>query len=269
MNTDLEHNRSELLEIVGRLSADFVTLAAATADSTPVPATPGWSVHDVVAHMTAVVPLYGLGPRGEAPVVDDPADLPELNERLKHEHDSTPTAQLIDTIRAETEVLVEQIASYGPAPPTFRFNGGEQIRADRALGLLAGEFAIHGHDIADATGAPWSIDPRHVEFVFAAMEDVLPGFVDPRHAAHHTATYDIHLRRGSRHLWSIRDGHVDCDAEPQAGRVDCRISGDPEALLLVMYGRLSPWRAALTGKVFAWGRRPWLALSLADRFHNP
>ena len=46
-------------------------------------------------------------------------------------------------------------------------------------------------------------------------------------------------------------------AEP----VDCRVRRAPRALLLVMYGRLPAWRAALTGKVWARGRRPWLALS--------
>jgi hypothetical protein len=47
------------------------------------------------------------------------------------------------------------------------------------------------------------------------------------------------------------------------------IGGSPQAILLILYRRLSPWRAALTGRVVAWGRRPWLAFSLADRFYLP
>ena len=56
---------------------------------------------------------------------------------------------------------------------------------------------------------------------------------------------------------------------PPRHRTDCHIGGDPAAILLVVYRRRSPWRAAMTGRVIAWGRQPWLALSLADRFCPP
>jgi hypothetical protein len=47
------------------------------------------------------------------------------------------------------------------------------------------------------------------------------------------------------------------------------ISADPAALLLVLYKRRSQWPAIARGKLLAWGRRPWLAFSLAGRFHQP
>jgi hypothetical protein len=42
------------------------------------------------------------------------------------------------------------------------------------------------------------------------------------------------------------------------GPADCRVSADPVALLLVAYGRTSQWKPVLTGKLVAWGRKPWL-----------
>jgi hypothetical protein len=41
------------------------------------------------------------------------------------------------------------------------------------------------------------------------------------------------------------------------------------AFLLVMYRREPPWPFILRGRLLAWGRRPWLGLSLARRFHTP
>ena len=39
--------------------------------------------------------------------------------------------------------------------------------------------------------------------------------------------------------------------------VDAHLSADPVAMLLLMLGRITPSRAILSGKVTAWGRRPW------------
>ena len=54
-----------------------------------------------------------------------------------------------------------------------------------------------------------------------------------------------------------------------AADADCRISADPSAFLLVNYRRRAPWRYVSTGRIVAWGRRPWLGLGLAGRFHRP
>jgi hypothetical protein len=53
------------------------------------------------------------------------------------------------------------------------------------------------------------------------------------------------------------------------GPVDVHVSADPAALLLVVYRRQSQWRHLAGGRLLAWGRRPWLALTLVGRFHNP
>ena len=53
------------------------------------------------------------------------------------------------------------------------------------------------------------------------------------------------------------------------GAIDVHISGDPAALLLVFYGREPQWRHIATGRMLAWGCKPWLALTLTSRFHKP
>lgn len=248
-------------------TADLV--ASAEHPQAPVTATPGWTVHDLSAHLVAAIATYADGPRGTARVVDDPADLPRLNQQLLADHVDATTPELAEKIRNSSGSLIAQIAGYGSEPPTFRFNGGEPVGARTALGLLVGEFLVHGHDLADTLTAPWPIAVEHVELAIDGLEQVLPGWVRRREGDGHTATYDIRLRGGNRHVWAFDQGHLDCHADPEAVRIDCHMSGAAEAIILVMYGRLSPWRAALSGQVLAWGRRPWLALSLADRFHEP
>jgi putative sterol carrier protein len=47
------------------------------------------------------------------------------------------------------------------------------------------------------------------------------------------------------------------------------ISADPVAFLEVGYGRANPLVAALTGKLVAKGRKPWLGLAFGKLFAAP
>ena len=104
--------------------------------------------------------------------------------------------------------------------------------------------------------------------ILEGLAPILPGWVDPERARGLTATFQVRLRGQATHVFRFQDGRlrVDPDREPP---IDVRISGDPAALLLVLYRRQSPWRHIARGRLVAWGRRPWLALSFAGRFHEP
>jgi hypothetical protein len=47
------------------------------------------------------------------------------------------------------------------------------------------------------------------------------------------------------------------------------ISADPATVLLVLYRRVGLVPGILTGRLVAYGRRPWLALTQTSRFHRP
>lgn len=50
---------------------------------------------------------------------------------------------------------------------------------------------------------------------------------------------------------------------------DIMMTADPVAYLLIGFGRQPIWRAALSGRVVASGRKPWDRLTLPKLFVNP
>ena len=139
---------------------------------------------------------------------------------------------------------------------------------------LLNETVMHGADIAGSAGRPWAIDRRSAALIIQGF--VLPvvaaldpaALVDQRRAAGVRATYELHLRGGGRFRMRFHDGQLRVEA-PGAGRVDCHVSADPAVLLEVIWGRTSQWRAITTGRLVAWGRRPWLGPRLRLMIRNP
>ena len=250
-----------------RAAGRFGELIASVPD--PGARIPGssWTVRDATAHVATVVPRYAAGPEGRGTWVAHPRDLSALNQDEIQALEATDMAELAATVGRDLAGLADQVRAYGERPPSFRFHGGEQVPADAALGILLGELVVHGWDIARAAGRPWPIDPADVELIVEGVEAVLPGWVDHDRARALTATYELRLRGQGTHVWSFHDGRLEVGAATH--RPDVRISADPVALLLVLYKRRSQWPAVARGRLLAWGRRPWLAFSLASRFHQP
>lgn len=262
-------SRHSLISTVTAVTERFAHVARSADPLRAVPATPGWTVRDVAAHLITAVRRYADGPAGGMERVADPADLPALNERLLRQQDWPALPDLLRELQERTRGLLTQVGAYGDAQPAYMFNGDRWVRADQSLGILLGELLVHGADVASLTGQPWPVRADDAEMVLYGMEFILPGWVHPGRGRRHTAAYDIRVRGDAhRHAWAFRDGELDCHAAPGTP-FDCHLSASPAPLLMVMYRRESPWRAALTGQATAWGRRPWLALSLPGRFHPP
>ena len=252
---------------LGRAAARFRDMAvSAHYPNAKVPGTE-WTIQDVTAHVASVVTRYAEGPEGGGTWAERPADLAGINQRSIEVLGGVAMEELGARIDRDVATLIAQVRSYGDPPPSFRFHGGEEVRADTGLGILLGELLVHGWDIARATGRPWPIDPADAELVVEGVEPILPGWVDPERARRLTATYALRLRGQGTHVWSFRDGRLQVDADGR--RPDVTISAEPVALLLVLYKRRSQWPAIARGRLLAWGRRPWLAFSLAGRFHQP
>lgn len=253
-------------EAVTEMADRFAGLAVSVPEpDRTVAATPDWSVTDVLGHVAMEPGRYrelALG-RGDWP--SEVADLPAFNAEQVRTLPTRHRGELAERLRADTKALVETAAGFAEDPPMMYFDGDQRVRADRALGTLLGEFVVHGHDIARTANRPWPIDPEHVPLVLAGLHQVLPGWVDPARSAGHTATYEMRLRGIERNVYRFDDGRLTVNPA-ETGVVDVRISSEPVTALLMNYGRVGPWLPTLTGRVLAWGRRPWLAPGLVRRF---
>jgi hypothetical protein len=136
--------------------------------------------------------------------------------------------------------------------------------------VLLVEALVHGYDLAGTLGRPWTIDRAEANLVVAGMLAILPQFVNPAAARGASVAYELRMRDGPKAVVRIRDGALTVDSSAASGAaVDCHISADPAAFLLVGYGRTSQWGPIVRGRLLAWGRRPWQALRFGSFIRSP
>ena len=142
---------------------------------------------------------------------------------------------------------------------------GLTVSLSAMLGLGLGEYRLHGRDVAKALDRPWPITPddaRRPRLVLASALPLLPLLVDPSTTADVRAAYDLRVRGGPQVGVVIRDGRLTVGADD--GPVDCHVSAEPVALLLVSYGRRSQWVPGAHGQAARVGSQA-VARAAADQ----
>jgi uncharacterized protein (TIGR03083 family) len=231
----------------------------------PVPGL-DWTVGQTAAHLVAAAVNYPRFATGQA-TPEDTIDLREGNLERIHRVGSQDLTELADLLVEETAQYLERTAGLS-ADQRVPFFGGVTVSLAAQNGILLGEYLVHGRDLARSAGKAWHIAPSHAAAVIGAAATVLPLYLDPEAARGTRVAYDIHIRGGPRFGFRVAENQATVELGP-VGTVDCRISAEPVAFLLVAYGRQAQWRPVLTGKMTAWGRRPWRAFALKRLLVNP
>ena len=225
-----------------------------------------WTVGQTAAHLVASTrSLGGLALRRIAP--EPGVDLAEVNLGRIAQVGARDPAALADLLVEEAAGSLARTAGR-PAGDEFPFYGGATANLAATTAILLGEYLVHGLDIARSLGRTWRIDPRHARLVIAGSTAVLPAYVDGEAARGVTVAYDVRVRGGPRFTFRLADGQATV-ATAASGPVDCHISAEPVAFLLVSYGREPQWRPVLLGRMAAWGRRPWRAFAFKRLLVNP
>ena len=76
-------------------------------------------------------------------------------------------------------------------------------------------------------------------------------------------SFSLRLRGVAPLTYTVTNGRLELDSD---GRVECTMTADPQTFLLVGIGVVSQLRAAMTGKLRAGGRKPWLGLAFPRLF---
>jgi uncharacterized protein (TIGR03083 family) len=227
-----------------------------------------WSAPDVAAHVATTLELNVELACGAGSPVSTLEDVPKWSQSaLDKVVDRTPQA-LVERIRGAVSELTKAVSSRD-GNPRVAWHTGLLVPISTLPALMVGEAMIHGYDIARAHGRQWHIPTEWAETILRGLIQGIPPYFRPERSAGLHARFEIRLRgTQTRALFSIADGQLQI-TEPSSARADCYISGEPTALLLLLYGRTGPLRPALTGHVVAWGRRPWLALRFPQMFRSP
>lgn len=126
----------------------------------------------------------------------------------------------------------------------------------------------HGEGIAMARRQPSMLTATHVALVVPFLVAVMPRLVDSKVARQLDATFDLRLRDTARLAVRFDQGvaTVTEQAQPDA---DCVVSVEPCSFFLMSAGLRPMWPLMLSGKLRAWGRKPWLAFRLARAITFP
>ncbi|MGC4803732.1 maleylpyruvate isomerase family mycothiol-dependent enzyme [Micromonospora sp. DT233] len=242
-----------------------------------------WSVADTVVHLVSVAWWYATKLDPDHP----PLPIPGLDARL-------PTVT-VDTIEEINDLILLHLTERSPQPllAQLRADVGKilAITADRdpderlswfgdARPTLAGLFShlvnellVHGWDIARATGRPWEMPGEEAVLFFEVFTvgvirggygRLLDTDVPPRDRP---IMVEFRSAYCSDITLVLRQGVVTV-ADPGTPP-DVRVRFEPATLNLMLFGRISRVRAALTGGVAIRGRRPWLLLPFLRVVRTP
>jgi uncharacterized protein (TIGR03083 family) len=268
------------LKDVGDRFAELI-LAAPDPDA---PATADWTVMDTAAHVTAIAWTYtALIVEG-----DEPLPVPGTAEHLltttvHNIHGGMNAAffrgyperrprEVLDRLGASIEQVLDVTAAADPAR-TVTWLGGSKLPLAGVIAHLLNEMLVHGRDIARAVGAPWRIPEEYaalfielfmVEIIRNGVGAVLDDGKPPRSGRIAVEFRSAHTRPVTIVL---EDGAV--SAEKPSRDDDVRLYFRPTALDLVLFHRVSRPRAAMTGGIRVWGRRPWLLPAFLAKVRLP
>ncbi|MCA1835996.1 MAG: maleylpyruvate isomerase N-terminal domain-containing protein [Actinobacteria bacterium] len=283
--TDWQQSQDALREEVERVTALLRSVRDPAA-----PAVGQWNISELAMHLSqAWLAVPGLA-RGDlsrlyevipsiAGVAGDSLmreiweleDLTMLGVRSDPERDP---AVLADRIDQRADEYFAECAGLSPTDLRPWFVEGTRVPVSTLTGHLLNETLVHGYDIARADGRKWRIEPARAAMVIRhlfipLLQELGPRtLVDVEKAAGLRATYDLRIRAGDRLHFIFGDGQLEVE-KAAARKVDCHISADPVAFVMMFWGRRGQWPAIATGKLMAWGRKPWLGLRFKGLIRHP
>jgi hypothetical protein len=256
-------------------AAPRLTAMLRSATKPEAPAVGEWDVTGVAAHISHGMDTITAMSRGGGNIIEDIAGLEILTKVMVAGEGRRPLPELADRIDASVAgflAAIEEAAATGDTSHSWVVQGIELPLSSLTCHML-NELTVHGRDIAMALGVPWAIDKGHAAlilqgFVFPALHHLGRAMVVQEKAGKKRARFEVRLRGDGRAWAYFENGDFSVETSPK-GPVDCHLSVDAEAFLLVAWARISQWQAIPKGQLLAWGKKPWIGLQLRSWLKNP
>lgn len=253
-----------LCDALETASARFVAMLRRGPDPS-APAVGVWTVGETAAHV-AYSPTYFLGvARNE---VAEPEVIDEVARNnaayLAAEPERRPSV-LADRSEAADTALIAFARTVVGDPIVEPF-AGAKTPLSAVLATELSELLVHGYDIARAARLPWPIPRDEATRALEGLLPLFPAIVDEDRARGVSVRCELRIRGGGRAVLILERGSLSVEPSAPGTRVDCRMSVDPAAFLLLTFHRIGVAASATRGRVLVWGRRPWRALALQRAF---
>lgn len=252
-----------------------LTATLRSATKPEAPALGEWDLTQLATHVSHAMDAVSAMSTGGGNLIEDISGLPMLSRVMIEGEGRRPLPELADRIDASVArflAAMEEAAVTGDTSHGWLIQGSEMPLSVLTCHIL-NELTVHGLDLARAEGVPWPIDPGHAAlvlqgFVFPALHTLGRAMVVQEKAGDKRARFEVRLRGDGRAWLAFDRGDFSVEASPK-GPVDCHLSVDPVAFLLVAWGRIDQWSAIPKGQLLAWGRKPWLGMQMRSWLRNP
>ena len=238
------------------------------------PAIGEWTITDTAIHVSHAMDAVTAVAKGGGGILDDVWDLASMTAMFVKAESERDLPALADRIETSVAGFLEYMGTTHTGETNTWMVRGVQAPPSMVVCHILNELVIHGRDIATADGQSWPIDRTSATlilegFVLPVLSGLGTAMVNADEVKAKHITFDVRLRGGGRHQFLFDDGQFRIQPGPPVRTVDCHLSVDPEAFLLVAWNRISQWSALPKGKLMAWGRKPWLGLQLRAFLKNP
>ncbi|WP_328499745.1 hypothetical protein OG828_48425 [Streptomyces sp. NBC_00457] len=247
-------------------------------------ATADWTVMDTAAHVAAIswlntsavvsddtpFPMPGMRKQIAATTVDNIHA--GLNSALFRAYPERDPGEVVGRLRSSIDEILRLTATADPTR-TISWLGGSKVPLAGLVAHLTNELLLHGRDIARAVDLPWRIPHEYAAQFFELFLIEIA-----RNGAGHILDDDRPVHQGriavefrsdyTTPVTMVLDTGAVWIEEPSRDN-DVRVYFKPAALSLMLFHRIPRAKAAMTGSLRVWGRRPWLLAPFLRKVRLP
>ncbi|HEY0518575.1 MAG TPA: maleylpyruvate isomerase family mycothiol-dependent enzyme [Ilumatobacteraceae bacterium] len=214
---------ADLLAALDRDSAAFVDACAIAGLTTPVESCPGWSVADLLWHLTEVHDFWRT-------IVVEQRDTWEGYEQPPRPADE----QLPEMYRHGRDDLLSALRSADPSSPVWTWSSDKS--AGFVIRRMTHETAVH---LWDATAAAGLVNPMEPNVASDGIDEFLTFFVGDAADGAAPVGGSVHLHCADvPGEWTVRESSDGFVVAREHSKGDCAIRGDASDILLALWRRV-------------------------------